>query len=102
MPFRKNKPTSTSYGFPSASFQTDNNPSRQPTAAADGHQSLWSDNKLDQSWSDEKIASIMTIKEIASNGLMEGLMIAKESSDWNPILKAVLGGVVAVVSLKKV
>ncbi|KAG5351644.1 hypothetical protein C0989_005458, partial [Termitomyces sp. Mn162] len=41
------------------------------------------------------------IKEIASNGLMEGLMIAKESSDWNPILKVVLGGVVAVVSLQK-
>ncbi|KNZ82041.1 Vegetative incompatibility protein HET-E-1 [Termitomyces sp. J132] len=66
------------------------------------HQSLGSDKQPDQPYNDEKIESIMkTIKEVASYGFTQALLIAKESSDWNPFLKAVLGGVVAVVNLKK-
>ena len=30
------------------------------------------------------------------------LKVAKESSDWNPFLKAVLGGAVAIINLGKV
>ncbi|KAG6887882.1 hypothetical protein C0992_010376 [Termitomyces sp. T32_za158] len=39
--------------------------------------------------------------EVASDGFMETLIVAKESSDWNPLLKAVLGGLVALVDLGK-
>ncbi|KAG6898185.1 hypothetical protein C0995_009948, partial [Termitomyces sp. Mi166 len=38
--FRKNKPTSTGRGSPSASLPTGKNPSGEPAAAPDGHRSL--------------------------------------------------------------
>ncbi|KAG6912133.1 hypothetical protein DXG01_017124, partial [Tephrocybe rancida] len=36
---------------------------------------------------------------VALDGLQTALGIAKEASDWNPFLKAALGGVVAVIDL---
>ncbi|KAG6901684.1 hypothetical protein C0995_009174 [Termitomyces sp. Mi166 len=38
--FKKTKPTSTGYGFSSASLPTGNNSSGEPSAAPDGHRSL--------------------------------------------------------------
>ncbi|KAG6805452.1 hypothetical protein H0H92_015317, partial [Tricholoma furcatifolium] len=39
---------------------------------------------------------------VAMDGLSTAIRVAKEASDWNPFLKAALGGVVAVVELAKV
>ncbi|KAG6852844.1 hypothetical protein H0H87_009278, partial [Tephrocybe sp. NHM501043] len=36
---------------------------------------------------------------VALDGLLTALRVAKEASDWNPFLKAALGGIVAVVNL---
>ncbi|KAG6825352.1 hypothetical protein H0H87_009729 [Tephrocybe sp. NHM501043] len=36
---------------------------------------------------------------VALDGLLTALRFAKEASDWNPFLKAALGGIVAVVDL---
>ncbi|KAG6863708.1 hypothetical protein C0995_006867, partial [Termitomyces sp. Mi166 len=41
------------------------------------------------------------LKEVAADGIVQALTIAKESADWNPFLKGALGGVVAVVNLVK-
>ncbi|KAG6805357.1 hypothetical protein H0H92_015739, partial [Tricholoma furcatifolium] len=38
---------------------------------------------------------------VALDGFLAAMTVAKEASDWNPFLKAVLGGVVAVVELAK-
>ncbi|KAG6859032.1 hypothetical protein C0995_012122, partial [Termitomyces sp. Mi166 len=46
-------------------------------------------------------SSLETFKEVAVDGIIQGLRIAKESADWNPFLKGALGGVVAVVDLVK-
>ncbi|KAG6823406.1 hypothetical protein H0H92_010321 [Tricholoma furcatifolium] len=38
---------------------------------------------------------------VALDGFLTAMTVAKEASDWNPFLKAALGGVVAVVNLAK-
>ncbi|KAG6901046.1 hypothetical protein C0995_001481 [Termitomyces sp. Mi166 len=53
-------------------------------------------NQPDQVSNDRKITDMLGI---ALDGFMQALEIAKESSDWNPILKSVLGGVAALVQL---
>ncbi|KAG6852983.1 hypothetical protein H0H87_009009, partial [Tephrocybe sp. NHM501043] len=39
---------------------------------------------------------------VALDGLLTVLRVARQASDWNPFLKAALGGVVAVIDLAKV
>ncbi|KAG6915080.1 hypothetical protein DXG01_013550 [Tephrocybe rancida] len=39
--------------------------------------------------------------DVALDGILTVLRVTKEASDWNPFLKAALGGVVAVVDLAK-
>ncbi|KAG5734783.1 Vegetative incompatibility protein HET-E-1 [Termitomyces sp. T112] len=54
--------------------------------AQSGRSITGSDKQPDQPYNDEKIESIMkTIKEVASYGFTQALLIAKESSDWNPL-----------------
>lgn len=48
------------------------------------------------------IDSIVVVATVIWDGFTEALRVAKESSDWNPILKAALGGAVAVIDLGKV
>ncbi|KAG6873124.1 hypothetical protein C0995_002497, partial [Termitomyces sp. Mi166 len=44
-------------------------------------------------------SSLKTLKEVAADGIIQALTIAKESADWNSFLKEAVGGVVAVVNL---
>lgn len=48
------------------------------------------------------IHSILDIAQITWDGFTQVLEVAKESSDWNPFLKAALAGAVAVINLGKV
>ncbi|KAG6823381.1 hypothetical protein H0H92_010436, partial [Tricholoma furcatifolium] len=60
--------------------------------------------KVDQSMQPGANQAQSKFKEamrVALDGLLTGITVAKEASDWNPFLKAVLGGVVAVVELAK-
>ncbi|KAG6823635.1 hypothetical protein H0H87_000614, partial [Tephrocybe sp. NHM501043] len=36
---------------------------------------------------------------VALDGLLTAVRVARQASDWNPFLKAALGGIVAVVDL---
>ncbi|KAG6887927.1 hypothetical protein C0995_011538 [Termitomyces sp. Mi166 len=115
--FRKNKPASTGRGSPSASLPTGNNPSGEPAAAPDGRRSLrkqllevftprsksksQTSSPLSGTSPAVSVANLTALEEVAADGLVQALRIAKESADWNPFLKGALGGVVAVVDLVK-
>ncbi|KAG6807226.1 hypothetical protein H0H92_008313 [Tricholoma furcatifolium] len=59
--------------------------------------------KIDQSMQPDanQAQSKLKAMRVALDGLLTGITVAKEASDWNPFLKAALGGVVAVVELAK-
>ncbi|KAG6805986.1 hypothetical protein H0H92_013154, partial [Tricholoma furcatifolium] len=60
--------------------------------------------KIDQSMQPDANQAQSKLKEdmgVALDGFLAAMTVAKEASDWNPFLKAVLGGVVAVVELAK-
>ncbi|KAG6915168.1 hypothetical protein DXG01_012920 [Tephrocybe rancida] len=71
-----------------------NNPARNPASLANVNQAAPPGPNASQDQSRLKEGM-----NVALDGFLTALGIAKEASDWNPIVKAALGGVVAVIDL---
>ncbi|KAG6913232.1 hypothetical protein DXG01_008580 [Tephrocybe rancida] len=74
-----------------------NNPARNPESLANVNQAV--PPGPDVSQDQNKFKEGM---DVALDGCLTALVIAKEASDWNPFLKAALGGVMAVINLANV
>ncbi|KAG6915420.1 hypothetical protein DXG01_011594, partial [Tephrocybe rancida] len=71
-----------------------NNPARNPVSLANVNQAAPPGPNVSQDQSKFKEGMY-----VALDGCLTALGIAKEASDWNPFLKAALGGAVAVINL---
>ncbi|KAG6915981.1 hypothetical protein DXG01_009002 [Tephrocybe rancida] len=71
-----------------------NNPARNPASLANVNQAAPPGPNVSQDQSKFKEGM-----DVALDGCLTALVIAKETSDWNPFLKAALGGIVAVINL---
>ncbi|KAG6912650.1 hypothetical protein DXG01_013104, partial [Tephrocybe rancida] len=71
-----------------------NNPARNPVSLANVNQAAPPGPNVSQDQNKFKEGM-----NVALDGFLTVLRIAKEASDWNPFLKAALGGVIAVIDL---
>ncbi|KAG6851486.1 hypothetical protein H0H87_000918, partial [Tephrocybe sp. NHM501043] len=66
-----------------------------PTSVMDGNQRSSATSVLDSVVAENNSEGL----SVTLDGLSTALRLVKEASDWNPVLKAALGGIVAVVDL---
>ncbi|KAG6904002.1 hypothetical protein DXG01_013428, partial [Tephrocybe rancida] len=113
LPMHINERSSTT-AVPNLVVSENNFPARNPASLMNNIQSALLGPSVSQNQSKFKgellsdlemhVQTVKCPKEgmnVALDGILTALRIAKEASDWNPFLKAALSGIVAVVDLAK-